>query len=74
MELIQRSKRLWQLSGTPLASAENLQQVLQCLQSQDEKLNKIMEWMGVLLRAELNRYERQQEEPIHVEPARRSLH
>jgi hypothetical protein len=70
--MIPRLKRLWQLSGPqPLpAMAQDARLHYQQLQALDHKADKIMEWMGVLLRAELNRHELQQEE---VAPARRAL-
>jgi hypothetical protein len=60
MQFVQRLKRRWQLSGPqqPLpTTALDAGQLHRELQALHQKAEKIMEWMGILLRAEINGHE-----------------
>lgn len=67
--MIARIKRLWALSALSPATMEDVGAILLQLDAIEAKSDKIIEWMSVLLKAELARHETLEIIP----PPRRSL-
>jgi hypothetical protein len=70
--MFRRLKTLWHLSDHP-ATEEHVAALFDKLSALENKTDKVMEWMSVLLRAELQRREREEENESAVSRSLRSL-